>query len=72
MKIPIRYSIFPSSPEAHLFEVRCTVTDPDPAGQQFSLPIVDSGQLPDPRVREERGAYSGAERPEATADREAQ
>jgi len=38
MKTPIHYSIFPSSPEAHLFEVRCTVTDPDPAGQKFWLP----------------------------------
>ncbi|HKQ24557.1 MAG TPA: M61 family metallopeptidase [Burkholderiales bacterium] len=38
MKTPILYSIFPSSPEAHLFEVRCTVSDPDPAGQKFSLP----------------------------------
>lgn len=35
---PIRYSIAPLSPEAHLFEVRCTVADPDPEGQQFSLP----------------------------------
>jgi len=34
----IRYSIFPSRPEAHIFEVRCTVADPDPAGQKFSLP----------------------------------
>ena len=38
MTIPIRYSIHPSSPEAHLFEVRCTVAGPDPAGQKFSLP----------------------------------
>ena len=38
MANPIRYSIFPSNPEAHLFEVRCTVADPDPAGQKFSLP----------------------------------
>ncbi|MGH8730973.1 MAG: M61 family metallopeptidase [Burkholderiales bacterium] len=38
MKPPIRYEIFPSHPEAHLFEVRCTVADPDPAGQKFSLP----------------------------------
>jgi len=34
----MRYSIFPSNPEAHLLEVRCTVADPDPAGQKFSLP----------------------------------
>ena len=38
MKTPIRYSIFPRSPEAHLFEVRCTVDNPDPLGQKFSLP----------------------------------
>ena len=38
MKTQIRYSIFPCNPEAHLFEVRCAVTDPDPAGQKFSLP----------------------------------
>ncbi|HYL18230.1 MAG TPA: PDZ domain-containing protein [Burkholderiales bacterium] len=28
----------PKNPEAHLFEVRCTVHDPDPAGQVFALP----------------------------------
>lgn len=38
MLTPIRYTVFPSHPEAHLFEVRCTVTEPDPAGQVFSLP----------------------------------
>ena len=38
MPTPIRYSIFPSHPEAHLFEVRCTVDNPDPWGQKFSLP----------------------------------
>ena len=39
MKNPlIHYSILPSSPEAHLFEVRCTVDNPDPWGQKFSLP----------------------------------
>jgi len=38
MATPIRYSIFPSNPEAHLFEVRCTVADLDPAGQKFALP----------------------------------
>src|SRR5882762_9916131 len=38
MATPIRYSIFPSHPEAHLFEVRCIVDDPDPSGQKFSLP----------------------------------
>ena len=38
MKTQIRYSIVPSNPEAHLFEVRCTVDNPDPWGQLFSLP----------------------------------
>ena len=38
MATPICYSIFPGNPEAHLFEVRCTVDNPDPAGQNFSLP----------------------------------
>lgn len=38
MATPIRYSIFPTHPEAHLFEVRCTVDNPDPWGQTFSLP----------------------------------
>ncbi len=35
---PIRYRIRPSDPAAHLFEVDCTVADPDPAGQRFALP----------------------------------
>ena len=35
---PVRYSLAPISPEAHRYEVRCTVADPDPRGQQFSLP----------------------------------
>ena len=34
----IRYSIVPSNPEAHLFEVRCTVDNPDPWGQIFTMP----------------------------------
>lgn len=34
----IRYTITPHHPEAHLFRVTCSVTKPDPAGQQFSLP----------------------------------
>lgn len=36
---PIHYAIRPSRPEAHLFEVRCTVPEPDPDGQRFSLPV---------------------------------
>jgi predicted metalloprotease with PDZ domain len=35
---PIRYRIQPKHPEAHLFEVTCTVADPDPSGQRFALP----------------------------------
>jgi predicted metalloprotease with PDZ domain len=35
---PVRYRIVPSHPEAHLFEVSCTVEQPDPAGQAFQLP----------------------------------
>ena len=35
---PIDYRIVPVSPSAHLFEVRCLVPDPDPVGQQVSLP----------------------------------
>ncbi|MFZ5876798.1 MAG: M61 family metallopeptidase [Nitrospirota bacterium] len=34
----LRYRITPSDPAAHLFEVRCTIPNPDPAGQRFSLP----------------------------------
>jgi len=34
----IHYRIIPLDPRAHLFEVRCTVEDPDPAGQRFRLP----------------------------------
>ena len=37
-KPQIRYSIFPGNPEAHLFEVRCTVDNPDPWGQIFTMP----------------------------------
>jgi predicted metalloprotease with PDZ domain len=35
---PIRYRIAPVHPEAHLFEVTCTVDQPDLAGQAFQLP----------------------------------
>jgi len=35
---PIRYRIVPRDPEAHLFEIRCTVAAPDAAGQRFALP----------------------------------
>ncbi|NUX57184.1 M61 family metallopeptidase [Paraburkholderia youngii] len=36
---PIRYTIVPSNPAAHLFEVTVTVAAPDPAGQRFMLPV---------------------------------
>ena len=38
MSAPVRYSIRPRSPEAHLFEVTCGVDDPAPEGQSFQLP----------------------------------
>lgn len=34
----IDYCLFPANPAAHRFEVRCTVPQPDPAGQSFALP----------------------------------
>ena len=40
---PTRYRIVASDPNAHLFEVRCTVADPDPAGQVFRLPAWSPG-----------------------------
>ena len=38
MTPPIRYTILPARPEAHLYRVTCTVEEPDPSGQQFALP----------------------------------
>ncbi|MBI2308669.1 MAG: M61 family metallopeptidase [Rhodocyclales bacterium] len=35
---PIRYTLRPADPAAHLFEVSCRVTHPDPDGQRFALP----------------------------------
>ncbi|HCV13064.1 MAG TPA: peptidase M61, partial [Candidatus Accumulibacter sp.] len=35
---PIRYSIVPSKPAAHLLEVRCTLPEPAGEGQRFALP----------------------------------
>ncbi|MGB5082795.1 MAG: PDZ domain-containing protein [Burkholderiales bacterium] len=35
---PIRYTIIPAWPEAHLYRVTCTVEDPDPSGQRLALP----------------------------------
>jgi predicted metalloprotease with PDZ domain len=34
----VRYRIVPTRPEAHVFEVTCTVEHPDPTGQRFALP----------------------------------
>lgn len=34
----IHYHVNPINPEAHLFEVRLTIEQPDPAGQQLTLP----------------------------------
>jgi predicted metalloprotease with PDZ domain len=36
---PIRYSVVPKDPAAHLFEVTLSVAEPDPAGQRFMLPV---------------------------------
>jgi len=38
-----RYRIVASDPNAHLFEVSCTVADPDPDGQAFRLPAWSPG-----------------------------
>src|SRR5258708_10202608 len=38
MTSPVRYTILPALPEAHLYRVTCTVAEPDSAGQQFALP----------------------------------
>ncbi len=35
---PVRYTVLPARPEAHLFRVTCTVAEPDPLGQRLSLP----------------------------------
>ncbi|HEX5863277.1 MAG TPA: hypothetical protein VF014_03285 [Casimicrobiaceae bacterium] len=35
---PTRYRIVPADPHAHVFEVTCIVSDPDPCGQAFRLP----------------------------------
>ena len=51
---PVRYRIRPTDPAAHLFEVACTVADPDPAGPALRAAGVDPGQLPDPRLRAAR------------------
>jgi predicted metalloprotease with PDZ domain len=36
--LSISYTIQPSHPEAHIFSVTLSVTNPDPAGQRFELP----------------------------------
>ncbi len=39
----IAYRVAPLDVHAHLYEVRCTVPDPDPDGQQFTLPTWTPG-----------------------------
>ncbi|HVO89797.1 MAG TPA: peptidase M61, partial [Casimicrobiaceae bacterium] len=39
MTQPTQYSIRAVDPRAHHFETRCTVSNPDPAGQRFRLPV---------------------------------
>ncbi|MEQ1439779.1 PDZ domain-containing protein [Fontimonas sp. SYSU GA230001] len=34
----VRYHVRPAAPREHLFEVRCSIDRPDPAGQTFRLP----------------------------------
>lgn len=38
MSAPVRYTVTPISPEAHLFEVQCLIPEPDPHGQILRLP----------------------------------
>ena len=38
MTKPIRYTLSPAEPAAHLYRVSCRVEQPDPAGQRFALP----------------------------------
>ena len=40
---PIDYAIGVADADAHLFEVECTVVDPDPEGQLFALPAWNPG-----------------------------
>ncbi|MEY3220254.1 MAG: hypothetical protein RIT27_1611 [Pseudomonadota bacterium] len=40
---PIHYQLLLKKPHAHLFEIRCHVTNPDPNGQQFYLPTWTMG-----------------------------
>jgi hypothetical protein len=75
----IRYSIRPSKPEAHLLEVRCTLAEPDPAGQRFALPAWIPGSylirdfarhiVSDPRRGRRQGRY-GSTRSTSTPGRQ--
>jgi predicted metalloprotease with PDZ domain len=40
---PVRFHILPAKPQAHLFRVSCTVTEPAPSGQPFSMPAWTPG-----------------------------
>ena len=67
---PVRYRIVPRDPNAHLFEVTCTVEQPDREGQRLRLPCLDPRQLPDPRVRPPLRQRSRALRRQAGGHRE--
>ena len=41
--LPVRYTLAVKDSRAHLFEMTCTVTDPEPAGQEFRLPVWTPG-----------------------------
>ena len=43
MTSPVRYTILPARPEAHLYRVTCSVAEPDSAGQRFALPAWNPG-----------------------------
>jgi predicted metalloprotease with PDZ domain len=34
----IQYHIQPAAPETHIFDVELTISEPDPSGQQLTLP----------------------------------
>lgn len=43
MKSTLHYSICPANPQAHLFKVSLTITDPNPAGETVYLPVWTPG-----------------------------
>jgi predicted metalloprotease with PDZ domain len=42
-KAPVQFRILPAKPQAHLFRVSCTVAEPTPSGQAFSMPAWTPG-----------------------------